>query len=512
MAFSRAQKQSEPAEGDLKRRMHKMIRNLFAAAALFSVILFFGGCTVGPNYHRPTAPVPQTFKEEPPAGWKQAQPNEAITRGKWWEIYNDPILNGLEEQVSISNQNVIAAMQQYREARDQIRISRSSLFPSVTASPAVTGSQISRNILGTGLAGATRSTATVADYTVPFDVSYQADVWGSIRRGIRSSAASAQATAAQLENVRLTNQAQLAEFYFELHGLDSQLDLLQRTSKIYEQYLQLTKDRFELGVASGADVALAETQLYTTNAQLVDLGVLRAQYEHAIATLIGKPPAELTIAPALLKGIPPATPPGVASMLLERRPDIATAERDVAAQNEQIGIAIAAYYPTITLSASAGLESTSIGNLFTWPSRFWSAGPQAAQIIFNGGRRHATVDLQRAGYDATAANYRQTVLTAFQQVEDELAALRILEKEAASEDQAVAAAQNSLDISTEQYKQGIITYLNVITTQSILLQDEITAVNILNRRLTASVLLVEALGGGWDASKLPTYQQMLATK
>jgi NodT family efflux transporter outer membrane factor (OMF) lipoprotein len=488
-------------------------RSLTAVSlATVAVIVFSSGCTVGPNYHRPTAPVPPSFKEEAPAGWKQAQPNEGVLRGKWWEIYNDPILNELEEQVNVSNQNVLLAMQQYRESRDQVRIARSNFFPTVTTSPAVTGTQISRNILGTGLAGATRSTAAVADYTVPFDVSYQADIWGSIRRSVTGSTATAQATAAQLENVRLANQAQLAEFYFELHGIDTNSDLLQRTVGIYEQYLQLTKDRFEMGVASGADVAQAQTQLYTTQAQLVDLGVLRAQYEHAIATLTGKPPAEFTLAPALLKGPPPATPPGVASTLLERRPDIAVAERDVAAQNEQIGIAISAYYPSLTLSAGAGLESTSIGNLFTWSSRFWSAGPQAAQIIFNGGKRHATVDLQEAGYDATVANYRQTVLTAFQQVEDQLAALRILEQEAAKEDQAVAAAQESLDISTEQYKQGIITYLQVITTQSILLQDQITAVNVLNRRLTASVLLIEALGGGWNATQLPTYHDILATK
>jgi NodT family efflux transporter outer membrane factor (OMF) lipoprotein len=488
--------------------MHKTTQSFRAAVSLATaaVMFFSSGCMVGPNYHRPAAPVPQTFKEEPPPGWKQAQPNEAMLRGKWWEIYNDPVLNGLEEQVSVSNQNVLLALQQFREARDNIRIARSAFFPTVTTSPSITGERIPGSITGTG------RPVTEAEYALPFDVSYQADIWGSIRRSVRSSGDTAQATAAQLENVRLTNQAELAQFYFEWQGIYSQTDLLQRTVSIYEQYLKLTQDRFEMGVASGADVALAQTQLYTTQAQLVDLGVLLAQYQHAMAVLIGKPPAEFTLASALLKGPPPATPPGVASMLLERRPDIATAERQVAAQNEQIGIAIAAYYPALTLSAGAGLESTAIGNLFTWPSRFWSAGPQLTQIIFDGGKRHATVDLQRATYDATVANYRQTVLTAFQQVEDQLAALRILEEEAAKEDQAVKAAQDSLDIATDQYKQGIITYLQVITTQSILLQDQVSAVNILSRRMTASVQLIEALGGGWDASQLPAYHDMLATK
>ena len=470
-------------------------------------MMLAGGCAVGPNYRRPAAPTPQVFKEPPPEGWKQAQPNAGAIRGKWWEIYNDPQLNALEEQVSISNQNVAAAVAQYREARDAVRIARSSLFPTVTTSPAVTN-QRSSATLSISASAVSPGSATV--YDLPFDVSYQADVWGSIRRNLTASYANAQVSAADLENARLSFQAQLAEFYFELHGLDGDTDLLQRTVKAYEEYLKLTQDRFELGVASGADVAQAKTLLDTTRAQLIDLGVQRAQFEHAVAILIGKPPAELSIPAMVLKTLPPAVPIGVPSALLERRPDIAASERQVAAANEQIGIAKAAFFPSLLLSATGGLESTSFSQWLTWPSRFWAVGPQVAETLFDAGKRHAQLDTERAAYDATVANYRQTVLTAFQQVEDNLAALRILEQEATAEDAAVADAKESLAISTDQYKQGIATYLQVITAQTFALQDEKAAVDILTRRMTASVLLIEALGGGWDASQLPTRTEILA--
>jgi NodT family efflux transporter outer membrane factor (OMF) lipoprotein len=488
------------------RRLKRGVIPSVLAGALF----LFCGCAVGPNYRRPPAPVPQTFKEAPPEGWKQAQPNEAINRGKWWEIYNDPALNALEEQVTISNQNVLVAMAQFREARDAVRIARSSLFPLITTSPAITESRTSPN-LSTGTA-INFIAGTRTEYNLPADVSYQADVWGNIRRSVRGSSGTAQASAADLENARLTFHAQLAEFYFELHGIDGDMDLLDRTVAIYQQYLKLTQDRFELGVASGGDVAQAETQLYTTQAQLVDLGVQRARFEHAIAILIGKPPAELTIPPLVLKTPPPPIPVGIPSALLERRPDIAASERQVAAANEQIGVAMAAFYPQVFLSASFGFQSSSITNWITWPSRFWSVGPQLAQTIFAGGKLRAQLDEQRAAYDVTAGSYRQTVLTAFQQVEDELAALRILEREATVDGQAVKAAENSLAISTEQYKAGTATYLQVIVAQSSALQAERTAVDTLTRRLTSSVLLIEALGGGWDASQLPTYPQIIATR
>jgi NodT family efflux transporter outer membrane factor (OMF) lipoprotein len=478
--------------------------------ALAGALLLLGGCTVGPNYRRPTAPVPQTFKEQPPPGWKQAQPSEGVLRGKWWEIYKDPALNALEEQVSISNQNVLTAMAQYQEARYAVRVARSNLYPTVTASPSVTQTRTSTNLTPTSATAFIPGTRTV--YSLPFDVTYQADIWGNIRRSVHGSSATAQASAADLENARLTFQAELAEFYFELHGLDGDEELLERTVVLYQQYLQLTKDRFELGVVSGADVAQAETQLYTAQAQLVDFGVQRAQFEHAIAILTGQPPAALTIPRMVLKSAPPPTPAGIPSMLLERRPDIAGAERRVAAANEQIGIAIAAYYPALTLSATGGFQGSSTNNFLTWPSRFWSVGPQLAQTLFSGGRLHAQVEEQRAAYDATVGTYRQAVLTAFQQVEDNLAALRILEQEAAVEDQAVRAAEDSLAISTEQYKAGITTYLQVIIAQTAALNAEKAAVDLLTRRLTASVLLIEALGGGWDASQLPAYSEIIATR
>jgi NodT family efflux transporter outer membrane factor (OMF) lipoprotein len=488
---------------------HKSIfrkpRLLFALA----ILALLSGCAVGPNYRRPPAPVPQTFKEAPPEGWKTAQPNEAAMRGDWWEMYNDQQLNALEQQVNINNQNVKLAEAQFREAREQVRIARSAFFPTVTgnasdvhsASPLLPRNQLVNTVTSTGTL-----------YNLSADLSYQLDVFGSVRRSVAASYANAQVSDADLENIRLTMHAQLAQFYFQLKGQDTLADLLTRSVAAYEQYLKLTQDRFELGVASGADVAQAQTQLDTTRAQLIDVGVQRAQFEHAIAILIGKPPAELTIPPAIWQTPPPAMPVLLPSALLERRPDIAASERQVAAANEQIGVAKAALYPSISISAVAGFQGSSLNNLFSLPTSFWTVGPQLAQTLFAGGRLRAQVRLQQDAYDATAAFYRQTVLTAFQGVEDNLAALRILEQEAGAQDRAVKAAQASLDISTEQYKQGIATYLQVLTAQTTALQNEQTAVSILTRRMTASVLLVEALGGGWDASQLPTRDVILHGK
>ena len=482
--------------------------------ALAGVLMLAVGCAVGPNYHRPSAPTPQVFKEQPPEGWKQAEPNAAIPRGKWWEIYNDPQLNALEEQVNISNQNVLAAAAQYREARDSVRIARSSLFPTATTSPSVTRQRIVGSVTTPGATPGSLTTTKTATtetlYDLPVDVSYQADVWGNIRRGVTSAYANAQASFADLENARLSYQAQLAEFYFELHGQDGDIDLLERTVKAYAEYLKLTQDRFELGVASGADVAQAKTQLDTARAELIDLGVQRTQFEHAIAILIGKPPADVTIAPLALKTLPPAVPIDVPSALLERRPDIAASERQMAAANEQIGIAKSAYFPAVLLSASGGFEATRLAGLLGPSNGVWSLGMQLAETLFDAGKRRAQLDSARAAYDVTVANYRQTSLTAFQQVEDNLAALRILEQEAAATDAAVADAEESLSISTDQYKAGIATYLQVITAQTFALQNEKSAVDILTRRMTASVLLIEALGGGWDASQLPTRTDILA--
>jgi NodT family efflux transporter outer membrane factor (OMF) lipoprotein len=351
----------------------------------------------------------------------------------------------------------------------------------------------------------------VGTYAIPVSASYTADVWGSIHRSIAASANTAQSTAALLENARLLYQSELAMDYFQLHGLDGDAALLQQTAQSYQEYLSLTRVRYAGGVASDSDVAQAETQLYTTQAQLIDVQVQRSQAEHAMAILIGKPPADLSIPHTPIQSAPPPIPVGLPSALLERRPDIAGAERQAAAANQQIGIAKAAFYPALTFAASAGLQSTSFINLITWPSRFWTIGPQLAQILFDAGKRNAQLDQAQAGYDATAAAYRQTVLTAFQQVEDNLAALRVLADEAAVLAQAVKSAKRSVTVSTAQYKAGIASYLQVITVQSIALQDERSAVDVQTRRMTASVLLIEALGGGWDVSKLPT-PEAVATK
>jgi len=478
----------------------------------FCVLFSSTACMVGPKYQRPAAPVPPAYKETAPAdwkemqGWKPAQPSEGVKRGKWWEIYNDPELNALEEQVSISNQNVLAAEAQFREARYAVRIARSNLYPTVAVSPSI----MNQKSVILGLSGFKSGALTA--YDLPVDVSYQADIWGSIRHGVRASAETAQASVATLENAKLSYQAELAQDYFELRGTDGEKELLETTVKSYQDYLKLTQDRFNSGVASGSDVAQAQTQLNTARAQLIDYDVARAQYEHAIAVLAGKPPSELSVTSRPIKIVPPPVPVGVPSTLLERRPDIAATERQMAVANEEIGIAKAAYYPTLNLTGDAGVENSRFLRWINWPSRFWSVGPQAAETIFDAGRRRATLNQSLAAYDATVANYRQTVLTAFQQVEDNLAALRVLEDEAQAEDAAVKAAQNSLDISTYQYKAGTVNYLTVITEQAILLQDQVQAVSILTRRMSASVLLIEALGGGWDASTLPTLHEVAQGK
>ena len=484
---------------------------------VLAFVLLLSGCMVGPKYQRPSAPAPQVYKGASPAdyketnGWKPAQPNDQILRGKWWEVYNDPALNALEEQVNISNQNVLSFEAQFREAREVVRAARASLFPTISTAPAITNSSSSGNLYGGNgqLSGLTTQRTT---YNLPVDFSYQADIWGSIRRTVTADVNTAQATAAQLENARLSYQATLAEDYFALHGTDGDVDLLTTTVQSYQDYLQLTKNRFDAGVASDADVSQAETQLNTTRAQLIDYGVTRAQYEDAIAVLTGKPPAALSIPKMVLKTPPPPIPVAVPATLLERRPDIAGAERQMAAANEQIGIATAAYYPTVTLGGAAGFESSDITKWFAWSSRLWSVGPQLAETLFDAGRRRAQVGSAKAFYDATVADYRQTVLTAFQQVEDNLAALRILANEAQVQDEAVRSANRSLSVSTEQYKAGTADYLQVITTQTIALADQKTAVDLLTRRLTSSVLLVEALGGGWDTSRLPTRDAIIHGK
>ena len=476
---------------------HKFLKIRVIMAALLVATL--SACmVVGPDYVRPTVITPDAYKEND--GWKVAQPKDDLIRGAWWEIFGDPQLNALAAQVSVSNQNLAAAEAQYREAQALVREARASYFPTATIGIGANRSSQSTTIGG----GPTSQRTAVSDYSLALDVSWELDVWGRIRRSVESNQASAQASAGDLENARLSFQAALAQDYFQLRELDAQKQLLTATVAAFQKSLELTEGLYAQGVASEADVLQAETQLKTTQAQLINVGVQRAQFEHAIAVLIGKPASDFSIPATPLAGTPPAIPVGVPSELLERRPDIAASERRVAAANAQIGVAEAAFYPSVTLNASLGLESSSLAKLFTAASRFWSVGGSISETVFDGGLRRAQTDFARAAYDATVATYRQTVLTAFQGVEDNLAALRILEDESRVQGEAVKAAERSVVLTTNQYKAGTVSYLNVITAQTIALTNETTAVQLLGQRMTAAVLLVQAVGGGWNASNLPS--------
>jgi NodT family efflux transporter outer membrane factor (OMF) lipoprotein len=456
------------------------------------------GCTVGPKYHRPAAEVPPTYKEV--GDWKPAQPNDQNVGGNWWEIFQDPQLNALEAQVNVSNQNLKAAEALYTQARAVLRYYRADYFPTVTVDPTATRNKTSANRQPHS---AQFSGANYTDLQIPFELSYQVDVWGRVRRTVESYREQAQASAADLATVNLSMHAQLALDYFQARMLDAEEQLLNSTVKQYEQALELIENRFAGGLASDLEVQQARTQLETTRAQAIDVGVARAQYEHAVAVLIGKPPASFSLAPLPLTMPPPPIPVGLPSELLERRPDIAAAERLMASANAQIGVAKAAYYPLVNLAAVGGFESGSITTLLSGPSILWSAGPSALFTIFDVGRRRAASDQAIAAYDQAVANYRQTVLTGFQQVEDNVAALRILEHEAQVQDRAVTAAQKYLELAITRYTGGVTSYLEVTTAQSAALSDEITAVNILGRRMVDAVTLVQALGGGWNSSELP---------
>ncbi|MDQ5986098.1 MAG: Multidrug resistance protein MdtC [Syntrophus sp. SKADARSKE-3] len=477
----------------------KVGRKLIPTTALLLLMIavspFINGCAVGPDYVKPKSEIPVAFKEM--KGWKVAEPSDHAIPQDWWTIFDDPVLNALEEQVSISNQNVAAAEAQYRQAMALIQINRASFFPVVTLAPAYTRGLTSGNTnRNTTLTSG--GNQTVSDYLLPLNLSWELDVWGRIRRLVEASRAGAQASASDLAAIRLSAQSQLAQSYFQLRTLDGQKELLERTIAGYRKTLELTQNRYVSGVASRADVLQADTQLKTTLAQAIDIGVQRAQLEHAIALLCGKPASNFSLAATQTRLVQPVIPARIPSELLERRPDIAAAERRMAAANAQIGVATAAYYPTITLGASIGYKASDLSKLFDWSSRLWSLGPAASQNIFDGGLRRGQNAQARAAYDGAVASYRQTVLTGFQEVEDNLAALRILEKEAEAQDEAVKAARQSLELAVNQYKEGIVGYLNVITAQTVVLTNERTALDIHNRRIVASVLLVKALGGGWQ--------------
>ena len=488
-----------------------MIRARFA----WGLLLPLAACTVGPDYHRPAsvgslAP----FKEAPP-GWTAAQPADASPKGEWWAIYHDPLLDRLERTVVLSNQTVRQYDAQYREAQATVDVARSALFPVL----AVTASDV-RSQFGGGGSGGTGNVNTVAAttttaggvsrgrastvYTVEGTANWDLDVWGRIRRQVESNVATAQVSAADLANAALSAQASLAIYYFELRNQDALAQLLSDTVKAYADALRITRNQYNAGVAPLANVAAAETQLDTAQASLVNVGVLRSQYEHAIAVLTGVAPSELTIAPGALAPDVPIAPAVLPSTLLERRPDIAAAERAMQSENALIGVQIAAYYPDIRLSALYGYSGNPIGSLIQVANRVWSIGANATEIVFEGGLRNADVAVARAAYDAQVAIYRQSVLTAFQQVEDELVALRVLEQQAAAETTAVKAAQLSVKLVFNQYLAGTVAYTSVVTEQEALLANQETALSVQEQRLVASVALVQALGGGFTTADLPS--------
>ena len=479
-------------------------------AILFG-LLFMLGCTVGPRYVRPAVPAPPAYKEASPQSfkeanvWQPAQPGDQNLRGKWWEIFGDPELNTLEEQVTVSNQDLKAAEARLREARALVRFNRAAEFPTISVGPSANYVKDSNS---TPAFPTTVARNGAGDFVLPFDLSYEIDLWGRVRRTVAAAREETQATAADGATASLSLHAELAMDYFELRSADTQKHILDDTVKVYTDAYRLTNTRFEGGASPRSDVAQAKTQLDDTRVQDTDVTVQRAAYEHAIAVLVGKPPAEFSLAPAPLTLAPPSIPLGVPSELLQRRPDIAAAERRVAEANEQIGIARAAYYPTLSLGAAAGYESTQVVNLLNGPNALWAVGPELAETLFDAGRRKATSQAAWANYDATTATYRQTALGAFQEVEDNLAALRILDDETQQQRQATASAEDWLEVSTNRYKGGVDNYLQVIIAQTSALANERNEADILRRRMDASVLLIKAVGGGWNVSELPKQAEL----
>jgi NodT family efflux transporter outer membrane factor (OMF) lipoprotein len=475
-------------------------------------LVLVAGCAAGPDYQRPSVEVPAGYKE---AGeWKVAQPQDAASRGRWWEMFGDPGLDALMEQVEISNQNVLVAEAQFRRAQAIVAASRAAYFPTVTADASITRSRSPIGVIGGTTAG-----RIITNRSASLDAGWELDLWGRVRRTAESSEASAQASAADLAGARLSSQAALASSYLLLRTIDAQKRILDESVAAFQRSLDLTKNRYDAGVAAKVDVVQAETQLKSTMADAIDLGVQRAQLEHAIAVLVGKPPTALAIVPtppdvarAPLAIKMPPIPAEVPSALLERRPDIASAERLVASANAQIGVAKAAYFPSLTLSGSYGSRAGDAASWFTAPSTFWAYGPALAQTIFDGGLRRAQTDQAIAAFDATVAQYRQTVLSGFQEVEDNLAALRILEEEAKVQEEAVRAARESVTLTTNQYKAGIVSYINVVAVQTAWLNNERSAMIVLGRRLVAAVTLLKALGGDWSAAELPEGEALRAAQ
>jgi NodT family efflux transporter outer membrane factor (OMF) lipoprotein len=481
----------------------------FSAAALLSLTLLAGCKPVGPDYNRPGYQAPAAYKEAGastavipppnPAGgaWQPATPSDGMLRGKWWEIYQDQQLNQLEERIATENQGLRQAMETYLAARDRVSAARASLYPTLSAGPSVSHEKLSAN------RPEANSTSSYNDFVIGGQASWEPDFWGRIRRTVESARESAQASAADMASVDLSLHAEMAVDYFELRGLDSQIKFLTDTVADLEKQLSLAQRRLQGGVGTEADVAQARTQLETVRAQLVDVGVARAQFEHAVGTIANYKLSDFSIPPSPLDLPLPKVPVGVPSQLLERRPDIAAAERRAAAANAQIGIAVSAFYPTISLGGAGGFESAHAGTWIQGPSALWSLGAQATQLIFDAGQRHALTDEARQTYEAQVAAYKNTIFLAFNDVEDQLSGLRILETESGVEQKAVASAQHSFDISNQRYKGGVTSYLEVLTAEATLLQNQRTAIDLQTRQFVASVGLVRSLGGGWDATQLP---------
>jgi NodT family efflux transporter outer membrane factor (OMF) lipoprotein len=499
------------------------VRRGGSLAALLALGLLTGCKPVGPNYNRPGFDAPPAYKETgastvlipPPnpagGGWQPANPSDGMLRGKWWEIYQDPQLNQLEERTATNNQSLRQALETYLAAQDQVKVARSALFPTVSAGPSVSRNRDSENEPLFNKA----DNPNYSDFQLTAQASWEPDFWGRIRRTVEQAHENAQASAADMANVDLTLQGEMATDYFQLRGLDSEISLLNATVADLEKQLDLTQRLFAGGIGTDIDVAQARTQLETVRAQLIDVGVARAQYEHAIGTIANYKLSEFTIPPSPLVVSPdsasgqsrpltlPKVPAGVPSQLLERRPDIAAAERRAAAANAQIGIAVSAFYPTINLSANGGFESVHFGTWIQGPSALWTLGGQATELLFDAGQRHALTDQARHTYEAQVAGYRNTVFQAFNDVEDQLSGLRILEQESGVEQKAVDSAQHSFDLSGKRYKGGVTSYLEVLTAEATLLQNQRTAIDLQTRQFVSSVGLVRALGGGWDVSQLP---------
>jgi NodT family efflux transporter outer membrane factor (OMF) lipoprotein len=498
-----------------------------AVLALFSM----AGCVAGPKYHPPTTPAPTApnYKEstvnfQDAQGWEVANPSEATLRGNWWEIFDDQELNALEGQVNINNQNIKEYFENLMEARAVIREARAQYWPTVTANPSFQRSRSSANVTnattptsaGGGTSGGGTSTGSAATgssqqssiWSFPIDVSWVSDLWGKIRNQVRQAQYSAQVSAADLENERLTEQASLAEYYFEIRGQDALQKILDDTVQADQEALDVTQAAYDAGVGDYLSVVEAKTTLEAAQSQAINLKIARAQYEHAIAVLVGKIASEFSIPVHPELTSPPPIPVGVPSELLQRRPDVAAAERTLAAANATIGIGYGAFFPAVTLSAAGGLESSKFSNWFTWPSRFWSIGPSISQTIFNGGLYRAELNQYVAIYNADLAGYRQTVLTAFQQVEDYLAAVRLYSQQIERQQSAVAHAQEFVNLEMGRYETGIDPYVDVVTAQTTLLADQQTLATIQVQQMTSAVSLIEALGGGWDQSQLPTPRQL----